>query len=110
MLSVDGKVLAREIYVNINQSNWADFVFEKNYKLLPLKKVEAFILKNKHLPDVPSAADLTKTDDYNLNIAEMQKIQMQKIEELYLYIIQQQKEIEELKQKNIILDKRLTSK
>ena len=97
MLAVDGKILAKEIYVNIHNSTWADYVFDKNYKLMPLAEVEAYVNKNKHLPNVPSGKDLTATDDYNLSISDMQKIQMEKIEELYLYIFNQQKEIEALK-------------
>ena len=97
MLAVDGKILAKEIYVNIHNSTWADYVFDKNYKLMPLAEVEAYVNKNKHLPNVPSGKDLTDTDDYNLSISDMQKIQMEKIEELYLYIFNQQKEIEALK-------------
>jgi hypothetical protein len=99
-LAVDGKILAKEIYVNIHNSVWADYVFEKNYKLMPLNEVEIFVNKNKHLPNVPSGNDLTETDDYNLSLSDMQKIQMEKIEELYLHAIQQQKEIELLKKEN----------
>jgi hypothetical protein len=97
LLSVDGKILAKSIFVNIHNSNWADYVFEKDYKLLPLMEVERFVNKHKHLPNVPSAKDLTAADDFNLSLSDMHKVQMEKIEELYLYIFQQQKEIENLK-------------
>ena len=107
MLAVDGKVLAREIYVNIHNSVWADYVFDKNYKLMPLNEVEAFVTKNKHLPNVPSAKDLTETDEYNLSLVDMQKIQMEKIEELYLHVINQQKQIEALQKKNVELEQKL---
>ena len=72
---------------------------------MPLNEVEIFVVKNKHLPNVPSGKDLTETDDYNLSLSDMQKIQMEKIEELYLHAIQQQKEIELLKQENKDLKK-----
>ncbi|MBI2721063.1 MAG: hypothetical protein HYX39_02695 [Bacteroidetes bacterium] len=49
---------------------------------------------------MPSAKDLTGTDDYNLNLSDMQKIQMEKIEELYLHLIKQQKDIELLKKES----------
>lgn len=100
MLSVDGKILAKSIFVNIHSSNWADYVFDENYKLMPLNEVQAYVTKHKHLPNVPSAKDLTETDDYNLNLADMHKIQMEKIEELYLYMFEQQKQIDELKREN----------
>ncbi|MEI6021872.1 MAG: hypothetical protein WCR21_12150 [Bacteroidota bacterium] len=99
-LSVDGKILAKSIFVNIHATNWADYVFEKDYHLMGLNELEKYVQKNKHLPNVPSGKDLTGKDDFNLDISQMQKIQMEKIEELYLYVIQQQKEIDLLKQEN----------
>lgn len=98
-LAVDGKILAKEIFVNIHNTVWADYVFDKNYKLMPLNEVEFYISENKHLPNVPSANDLTANDEYNLSLSDMHKIQMEKIEELYLHAIKQQKEIEALKLK-----------
>ncbi|MEI8135972.1 MAG: hypothetical protein WCH21_01460 [Bacteroidota bacterium] len=100
MLAVDGKILAKEIYVNIHNSVWADYVFDKSYKLMPLDELETYIAKNKHLPNVPSASDLTAGDEFNLNLSEMHKLQMEKIEELYLHVINQQKEIDILKKEN----------
>ncbi len=97
MLSVDGKILAKEIYVNIHNTVWADYVFDKSYKLMPLNEVEKYISNKKHLPNVPSQSELLEKD---LNLAEMQKIQMEKIEELYLYVIEQQKQIDALKAEN----------
>lgn len=104
MLAVDGKILAKEIFVNIHNSTWADYVFNKDYKLMPLTEVEKFVSKNHHLPNVPAEKELLEKD---LNLAEMQKIQMEKIEELYLYVIQQQKEIEFLKAKNKELEQKI---
>lgn len=75
-------------------ASWADFVFHKNYNLRPLTEVEQFIEQNKHLPEVPSATKVAE-DGYSQH--EMNKILLQKIEELTLYTIQQQKEIEELR-------------
>lgn len=75
---------------------WADFVFEDNYRLLPLSEVQRYIVQHKHLPDVPSAEELAKK---GLEVGEMQKIQMQKIEELTLYLIEQKKEIDALKKR-----------
>jgi hypothetical protein len=95
-LSVDGKVLAKELYINIHSSNWADFVFEKDYPLMSLEDVEKYINEHKHLPNIPSGKELT-SEEYNLNIADMQKRQMEKIEEIYLHLMAQNKEIAELK-------------
>lgn len=91
-LSVNGTVTAKKI--KITASGWADFVFEPDYTLPPLAEVEKFIAKNKHLPNVPSAAEVEKD---GVDLGEMNKILLQKVEELTLHMIQQQKEIEELK-------------
>ncbi len=92
-LAVDGKVICTELMVRI-VANWPDYVFKNDYKLPKLDDVESFIKQNNHLPGVPSAASMEKS---GLNVGEMQKLQMEKIEELTLYIIDLKKEIELLK-------------
>jgi hypothetical protein len=94
-LSVDGKGLFEEIHLQ-NSTRWPDYVFANNYKLRSLKDTEAFIAKNKHLPEVPSAKEV-KQNGYDMG--EMTKILLKKIEELTLHTIAQQKEIEALKAK-----------
>lgn len=79
------------------KSSWADFVFDENYKLRDLKEVEAFISRNKHLPDVPSAKDIA-TDGYSLH--DMNKVLLQKVEELTLYMIDLQKRVDVLQAKS----------
>lgn len=91
-LAVNGTVTSKK--VKVTASGWADFVFEPGYQLPSLKEVEAFIKENKHLPEVPSAATVEKDGQ---DLGEMNKILLQKVEELTLHMIQQQKEIEELK-------------
>lgn len=90
-LAVAGTIGARKIKVTLADP-WADFVFEKDYPLPTLPEVDQFIQKNKHLPGVPSAEEVKKN---GLDIAETQAILLQKIEELTLYIIEQNKKIEE---------------
>lgn len=92
-LDVIGTIRAREILVN---TNGADFVFEDNYNLLPLQAVHNYVKENKHLPDIPSAAEM-QTD--GLAVGEMQTLLLQKIEELTLYIIWQDERIRELENK-----------
>lgn len=75
-------------------SSWSDFVFNKDYNLRAIEEVESFIEENNHLPDVPSAADVAE-EGYSQH--DMNKVLLQKIEELTLYTIQQQKEIKALK-------------
>jgi hypothetical protein len=84
----------RTTQLNVNLKWWSDFVFEDDYKLMSLTDVEKFINENKHLPNVPSEATLKET---GLDVGEMQAIQIQKIEELTLYTITQEKKIKELK-------------
>lgn len=90
-LSVKGKIRAEEVKV---YNTWADYVFSPSYKLASLKEVESYIVKNGHLKNVPSAKEITEK---GLELGEMAKIQQEKIEELTLYLIEQNKEIEELK-------------
>jgi hypothetical protein len=91
LLTVNGKMVAKEIYVTVQ--NWADYVFDINYKLPKLSDVEAFYKKNHHLPEIPSAKEVEQS---GVNIAEMNKLLLRKIEELTLYVVEQQKEIEKL--------------
>lgn len=93
-LDVNGPIRANEIIVNLNG---ADFVFEKGYKLMPLTELEKFVKEQKHLPEVASAKEMKEngTDLGNLN----SKL-LQKIEELTLYTIEQNKKIIELEKQN----------
>lgn len=92
-LAVEGTLGARRIKVT-QQANWADFVFHPDYKLPTLTDVEQFIQKNGHLPEIPTAAEVKEN---GVDVGEMNKLLLQKVEEMTLYLIQQQKEINELK-------------
>ena len=99
-LDVNGTIRAKEILV---ESNWADFVFKQNYKLPTLREVEEHIKEKGRLPNVPSEQEVKAN---GINVGETNALLLQKIEELTLYVIQQQKvmeqqqkEIEELKLK-----------
>ncbi len=92
-LAVNGKILAEELKI-VESVPSSDYVFEKEYNLMTINKLEDFITKNKHLPEVPSAKEF-EANGYS--VGEMDDILLRKIEELTLYIIQQQKEIEKLK-------------
>ncbi len=92
-LFVEGGILTEKVKVALRSSaNWADYVFADNYKLMPLSEVEKFVAVNKHLPGIESASELSKN---GLDLAAMQSKQMEKIEELTLYIINQNKTIEQ---------------
>lgn len=86
-LAVNGNIRAKEIKV---ETGWADFVFYKNYKLPTLAEVENQIQKKGHLKDIPSSKEVEKNGIF---LGEMQSKLLQKIEELTLYAIAQEKEI-----------------
>lgn len=92
-LAVNGIIRAKEIKV---ESNWADFVFQKEYYLPTLEEVEQHINTHGTLPGVPSEKEVKAN---GVNLAETNALLLQKIEELTLYIIEMKKEINELKQK-----------
>jgi len=92
LLSVDGKLLCKSLYVT--QLNWADDVFSEGYKLAPWETVREFYTSNKRLPGVPSEASIK---DQGNNVAETDAIFLRKLEEAYLYIDQVKKENELLK-------------
>lgn len=101
-LFVNGGVLATEVRV---ATTWADYVFEDDYALPALNEVECFIDENGHLPNVPSAKQVAEE---GISVGEMAKIQQEKIEELTLYIIAQDKQIKAQQQKLETLEKQQT--
>lgn len=104
ILNIDGKSIVEELKVQ-DSGSWPDYVFEESYDLLPLEEVAASIMKNKHLPGIPSAAEITKAEGFH--IGEMQKLTLEKVEELTLYAIEADRQISELKEKNENLEKSL---
>ena len=94
-LTVKGKIHAEEVIIDLGVP--ADYVFKPNYKLMPLHQVEQFVKTNSHLPEIPSANEITKN---GLSMGEMQNKLLQKIEEFTLYAIQQNKKIVEQDKKN----------
>jgi trimeric autotransporter adhesin len=93
-LTVTGKIICEELKVKLVSSVWPDYVFDKKYKLSTLSDVEKFITKNNHLPNIPSAAEVERN---GIEVGDMQKKMMEKIEELTLYIIDLQKQVDILK-------------
>jgi len=98
-LAVNGNIHAKEVRVDL--VGWPDYVFTKEYNLPSLKDVENHIQENGHLQDIPSTTEVTKN---GIMLGEMNAKLLQKIEELTLYTIQQQKEIINLKRKTSKLD------
>jgi len=94
LLDVKGTIRATEIRI-VSIDSIPDYVFESDYNLPKLTDVYAYIQANKHLPNVPSASEVKEN---GMNMVDMQVKMLRKVEELTLYVINQQKEIEELKQ------------
>lgn len=97
-LDVNGTIRATEVIV---ETGWCDFVFDDDYNLPSLDKVESYIKEKKHLPDIPSEKEIKEE---GLSMASMMVKQMQKIEELTLYVIELKKENKELGERLVALE------
>lgn len=91
-LAVNGTIHSKEVVVDL--IGWPDYVFEKDYNLMTLNELEISINKNKHLPNIPSSDEI---ECNGLGLGDMNKKLMEKVEELTLYIIQLNKELQEVK-------------
>ena len=97
-MAIVGGIITEKVRIATNGTVfWADFVFDKNYALRPLSKLENYIKINKHLPEMPSTSDVNKE---GIDLAETQALLLQKVEELTLYVIEQNKKIERLERKS----------
>jgi hypothetical protein len=92
-LYIAGSSVAEEMFVKLSD-DWGDFVFEKDYNLMPLEELEVYLYENKHLPDFPSAAEIEQD---GLALGETERLLTIKVEELTLYILELKKEIDTLK-------------
>jgi hypothetical protein len=94
LLTVNGKMVAKSCYIRI--VDWADYVFAKDYKLPNLYDIEKYYLANKHLPEIPSEKEVIEN---GIDVAEMNKLLLKKIEEMTILMVKQQKDIDTLKEK-----------
>ncbi len=94
-LAVAGKIIAEEVVIS-QHGSWPDFVFKSDYRLRPLHELEQFVRTNSHLPGIPSANEV---EENGLSMGEMQNLLLQKVEELTLYIIEQDKKIKSLEKR-----------
>ena len=99
-LAVNGNIKAREVKVTL--AGWSDFVFEDDYDLPTLEEVEKYIKTHRHLPEIPSAKEV---EENGVELGKMDSKLLQKIEELTLYIIDQEKRIRKLEAINTQLMK-----
>lgn len=103
-LAVGGNVVAEEVVVKLKE-NWPDYVFHKDYKKTNLDELENYIHENGHLPNIPDAKEVDKE---GINVGEVQTKLLEKIEELTLYLIEQNKKIEKLENDVAVLKKKMT--
>ena len=101
-LVVDGKILAEEIQVQTVPAS--DYVFEPDYDLKPIEEVASFIKENKHLPDIPSAEEFKEN---GVGLGEMDNMLLRKVEELTLYMIDMQIQVDRLKAENELLKQKI---
>lgn len=91
-IQCEGKIYCREVEVTL--AAFPDYVFDAGYELMPLAEVEAFIAANGHLPNVPSACEV---EEHGLGLGEMNKILLEKVEELTLHMIDKENDIQALR-------------
>jgi hypothetical protein len=106
-LYVEQGILTEKIVVAVaNSTSWADYVFDTNYKLMPLHEVATFVQEHHHLPNVPAATEVVEN---GLDLGRMDAKLLEKIEELTLYLIEQNTQNMELLHKNESLLKELNA-
>jgi hypothetical protein len=93
-LAVNGDIIATSVIVKL-YADWPDYVFKPAYQLPSLAEVKTYIENNHHLPDMPSAEDISKS---GLNLGEANKVLTKKVEELTLYLIEKEEQIKEIKE------------
>jgi hypothetical protein len=94
-LTVAGKVICEELKVQL-QGAWPDYVFQKRYNLMPMSELREYINANNHLPNIPAAAAMEKN---GVELGEMQRKMMEKIEELTLYVLELEEKVNALSKK-----------
>ncbi len=102
-LAVAGNIVAEEVRVAL-QANWPDYVFANDYQLPSLAVVEQYIKSKKHLMDIPSALDI---EQHGIALGDMDAKLLRKIEELTLYAIEQEKQIQKLRQQDELISELL---
>lgn len=102
-LAINGSAIAASMTVKL-YGNWGDYVFKKNYHLAALSEVKMYVEKNHHLPEMPSAIEI---QEKGINLGEMNKLLVKKVEELTLYLIEKDKELKKQTEINQKQEERL---
>jgi hypothetical protein len=102
-LAVAGNMIAESVKVQL-QGSWADYVFDEGYKLPKLSEIESFVMEHKHLPEIPSAAQVKSE---GIDLGQMNEKLLKKIEELTLHLIQIEKENQQQRKDIIYLKSKI---
>lgn len=94
-LSVKGTIYSSSVIVEAN--SFPDYVFKPGYDLISLAEIKKYIEENQHLPEMPSEQEVIKN---GINLGELNKLIVKKVEELTLYLIEKDKELKEQKAQN----------
>lgn len=92
-LAVDGGILTTKVHIQ-DVNDWPDYVFEDDYQSIPISELKEYIAEHRHLPGVPSEAEVRER---GYDVAGMQSVLLEKIEELTMYMLRQQEEIDSLR-------------
>lgn len=103
-LAVHGTILSKRVKVSHSGADWPDYVFDSSYRLPDIGFLQQYVQKNKHLPGVPSAAEVKKD---GVDVTAMQAKILEKVEELTLLVIEQEKTIQEQAQMISLLKQQL---
>lgn len=101
LLAVNGLIGSKEVMIENTSSTWPDYVFDEEYSLMSLTEVKEFINKNKHLPNIPSAAEIMEQGGHK--VGEINQKLLEKVEELTLYLIDQNDRLNSLESELINL-------
>lgn len=93
-LTVNGSIHTQEVRVDVDGFSVPDFVFKEGFDLMALQKLKEYIEQNHHLPNIPSASEL---ENKGMNLKQMNLLLLQKIEELTLYVLSLQEQVDHLK-------------
>jgi len=102
-LSVNGKIRAQEI--KVDNENWPDYVFDDDYQMRSLPELENYIKANKHLPGIP---DRKEVNEEGIELGEMNRKLLEKVEELTLHLIRMEKEKEKQQQEIVLLKQKIS--
>ncbi|MCL6220761.1 tail fiber protein [Zunongwangia pacifica] len=96
-LTVNGNIHTKEVRVDVEGFSVPDYVFKEDYDLMDIQELQEYVEENQHLPNIPCASEF---ENQGMNLKQMNLLLLQKIEELTLYVLSLQEQVDQLKSKN----------